>query len=330
MKYIARAALVVAALVVAVAPLGAQSTLKPVTIGLVNKTMIDWPLYIAQAQGFLSANGLKADIVLTGSGASGAQQLVAGSLDIDENSASQAIEAFLGGAPVAVILSRSTSAPYTILGAKGITSIAQLRGKRVVVGGPNDITRIYMDAVLEKAGLRPADVTYTYAGGTTERFAALVSGGVDAAILFPPFSFRAESLGYPVLDQVYKYFPRFPVDGYIVDTSRIAGHEDVIVSFLKSFMEGVRYFYDTANRARCIQILVDATNTAPDDAAKTYDFLQQAKYFSRTGIASTQDLQRVLDALVKTGDVKSPAPAVAKWIDYRFIRQADAQLPKPR
>lgn len=331
MKRIVRAALAAAALATGAAgaaPLAAQPALKPITIGLVSKTMADWPLYIAQAQGFFAANGLDAQIVYAGSAANNAQQLVAGSLDIGSSSTSQTIEAYIGGAPIAIVLARSMSVPYTIVGAKGITSVAQLRGKEVIIGGPNDITRIYMDTILEKAGLKPADVVYTYAGGTAERFAALLSGGVQAAILFPPFSFEAESLGYPVLDQVYKYFSAFPMDDYAIDTQRVAGHQDTIVAFLKSFIEGVRYFYDPANRTRCIQILVDATNTKPEDATRTYDFLQQARYFSTTGIASTADLQKVEDTLVRTGDVKAPAPPVAKWTDFHFMQQANAQLPK--
>jgi NitT/TauT family transport system substrate-binding protein len=330
MRSIVRTAVVAAVLLTTTTVFGgrasAQPALKPVTIGLVSKTMTDWPLFIAQAQGFLTANGLKADVVVTGSAANAAQQLVAGSLDIAENSTSQTLEAFVGGAPIQIIMARSTSVPYSILGKKGLTSIAQLRGKTVIIGGPNDITHIYMDTILEKSGLKPADVTYTYAGGTADRFAALLSGGVDAAILYPPASFQAEALGYPVLDQVYKYYPVFPVDDFTVNPSRVAGHEDAIVAFLKSFIQGVKYFYDPANRARVIQILVDATNTKPEDAAKTYDLLHAAKYYSTTGIAKPADMQRVIDAIVKTGDVKAPAPPQSKWIDFRFMERANAEL----
>lgn len=329
MKRIVRAALAAAALLGIAAgiagPAAAQPALKPVTIGLVSKTMTDWPLFIADAQGFLTANGLKAEIVVTGSAANAAQQLTAGSLDIAEASTSQTLEAFIGGAPIEIIMARSTSVPYAILGKKGVTSVAQLRGKTVIIGGPNDITHIYMDTVLEKAGLKPADVTYTYAGGTADRFAALLSGGVDAAILYPPASFQAQSLGYPLLDQVYKYYPIFPMDDFAVNTTRIVGHEDAIVAFCKAFMQGVRYFYEPANRQRVIQILIDATNAKPEDAAKTYDLLYSAKYYSRTGVAKAEDMQRVVDAIVKTGDVKPPAPALSRWIDFKFMERANAE-----
>ena len=326
-----RSALAVLLLVAALAgpatsPVRAQPALRPLTVGLVSKTMTDWPLFIADAQGYLTANGLKTDIVVTGSAARSAQQLVAGALDIAENSTSQTIEAYLGGAPISLIMARSTSVPYAILGRKGLTSIAQLRGKQIIIGGPNDITRVYMDTILQRAGLKPDDTTYTYAGGSGDRFAALLSGSIDAAILYPPFSFQAESLGYPILDEVYKYYPVFPVDNFTVDTGRTKGHEADIVAFLKSFMQGVRYFYDPANRARCIQILVDASNTKPEDAAKTYDYLTRVKYYSTTGIASTQDMTKVMDALVKTGDIKPPVPSYDRWIDYRFMQQANAQL----
>jgi NitT/TauT family transport system substrate-binding protein len=101
-------------------------------------------------------------------------------------------------APIVSFINRSNNASYVILRGKALSSISQLRGKTIIVGGPNDVTLVFMDTALAAYKLKPEDLTYRFAGGTPERFAALLSGTVDASILLPPFSFRAESAGYPV------------------------------------------------------------------------------------------------------------------------------------
>jgi ABC-type nitrate/sulfonate/bicarbonate transport system substrate-binding protein len=168
-------------------PVLAQPAPRSIAVGMTAKTASDWGIYIADKLGFFAQNGLKPDLIVTGSSAANAQQLTAGSIDFGEVSTTQLIEAVLGGAPIVSVINRTNNAPYAIIGKKGLTSIAQLRGKTIIVGGPNDITLVFMNTVLAAYNLKPDDVTYTFAGGTGERFAALLSGTVDAAILLPPF-----------------------------------------------------------------------------------------------------------------------------------------------
>jgi NitT/TauT family transport system substrate-binding protein len=232
----------------------------------------------------------------------------------------------LGGAPITSVIEHTTKVPYSVLAKKGITSIAQLKGKTIIIGGPTDITRVFMDRIMVAANLRPDDYTYTYAGATTERFAALVNGGIDAAILFPPFSFHAANLGYPVLDDVAKYFPSFLFDAFAVQTAYGKSHPDLVVAFGKSYLRAVRWIYEPANRARAIQVLTSATNTTPEDAAQTYDlFVTKLHLFSATGVSQNGDIAPVIDALVKIGQLKETVPP-ARFYDNTYVNQANDQL----
>ncbi len=312
-------------------PTSAQGTLRTVTFGLTAKTANEWPEYVSDKLGFFTANGIRPDVIYTGSSAAGAQQLSAGSLDISEVSSTQLIEAILGGAPIVAVIEHSTKAPYTIVGKKGVASIAALKGKTIIVGGPNDITRVFTDKIFGAAHLAPNDYTYTFAGATSARFAALMNGGVDAAILFPPFSFHAVSLGYPALDEVAKYFPSFLFDTFAVQPSWAKTHSDLIVAFAKGYLQGVRWLYNPANKARAIQILADATNTTVDDATQTYDlFITKVHIYSPTGLASSADIAPVMDALVKTGELKPPLPQPSKFFDNTFVQEANKQLNERR
>lgn len=306
----------------------AQGALREISFGLTAKTANEWPEYISETMGFFAANGIKDDIIYTGSSAAGAQQLAAGALDISEVSSTQIVEAIIGGAPFVEVVAHSEKAPYAVVGKKGLKSLADLKGKMIIVGGPNDITRVFMDKVLAQGGhLKPDDYTYTFAGATNARFAALVNGGVDAAILFPPFSFRAASQGYPLLDDISKYFPTFLFDAFCVQPAWARAHGDLLVAFGKAYIQGVVWLYNPANKARAIQILSDATGTSAEDAAQTYDlFVTKLHIYSASGIPTVAQFAPVVDALVKTGELKPPLPDVTKFYDDRYIKQANAQL----
>lgn len=305
----------------------AQSSLPTLSYGTVSVAAFDWPELVAQRLGFFAADGIAVEVIRTGSSAANAQQLVAGSLDVAECSSSQAIEAIAGGAPIVAIQERVAAAPYFVMGRKGLTSIAQLKGKSIIVGGPNDITRVFMDKVLAGAHLGPDDYTYLFAGATDARFAALVSGSVDAAILSPPISTRAADQGYPDLADVAKYFPQFPFDVFAVRTAWAAQHRDLLVAFTKAHIQGVRWLADPVNRARAIQLLSDDASVSVDDATKSYDlFITDLRAFPPTGAMRDADVLAVIDALVTSDQVKPPLPPPSRFYDDSFVNAALAQL----
>ena len=90
-----------------------------------------------------------------------------------------------------IIISDFIGSPYAIFAKKTIKQIADLKGKLISIGGINDITLIYIKPFLASAGLKTSDVDFVYAKAAGDRFAALVSGGVDATILNPPTYFKA-------------------------------------------------------------------------------------------------------------------------------------------
>lgn len=304
----------------------AQGNPQEIAFGLPGNSMMSWPELISEKLGFFEANGIKVDIVFTGSDAAGAQQLIAGSLDISEASSTDLIHAVLANAPIRAIIETSTKSPYTVNGGKGLSSIAELKDKKIIVGGPNDITRVFMDKILASAKLRPTDYTYVYAGSTAARFAALLSGGVDAAILFPPFSFRASNAGYSKIADVAKFFPAFLFNTFAVRPDWAAAHSNLVISFTKGYLQGVKWLYDPRNKAQAIQILSQSTNTSMDDATQAYDLVTSLQVFSQNGIPTGHDIAPVLDALVKIGSVQSPLPALSQFYDDRYAKAANVQL----
>jgi NitT/TauT family transport system substrate-binding protein len=300
---------------------------KPMTLALTGRTASAWPTYVATELGFFTANGLAIDIVTAGSSASGTQQLAAGSADVADVSATQIVQAVIGGAPIKAVFDRSRSAPYYLFGKKGITSLAQLKGKTIIIGGVNDITRIFTDTILRNAKVDPADVTYVYAGGAAERYAALLSGGVDASILNAPFMFRAQEQGFPVLADILKTFPQFPFVLYAANVNWAKAQSDTLMAFIKANIQATMWMYDPKNKDRCIDILAKTTNSPAEDAAKTYAYyIEGIKFFLVNGTATAAKIQLAIDADVSFKLVNPPTPAATSFYDNTYVAAANAQL----
>ena len=315
--------LVLAGVLVAATPSFAQSTpVINITVAQTTRSVQDWPLDVADRMGFFAANGLHVDVVLAGSSAAVAQQLAAGSADIGSVSTTQVVEAILGGAPIVQVLKNVTTSPYAVIGKKGISSIEQLRGKTVMIGGPNDITRVFMDKLLAAHGLKPGDYSYTYAGAPPVRYQALLAGAIDATPLLAPVSFSALAQGYTLLDDTSKYFPNFPTSGYTARVPWAATHRSQLVAFIKSFIQGANWIYEPRNKARALQFLEETTNTAPAEAERTYEQYTRQHLFSTSASYTAAEFAQVVDMLVGTKQIPAAPPASMKIFDNSYADEA--------
>src|ERR1041385_4409866 len=165
-----------------------------ITAGMVAHGPPQWPQYIADELGWNREAGIELDYITVGGG--GAQQLAGGSLNIAHSGYPDFARAALQGATERIIINDIIASPYGIFAKPTVKQIADLRGKLISIGGPNDITLIYIKPFLASAGLKTTDVDFVYAEAAGDRFAALVAGGVDATILNPPTYFKAAALGY--------------------------------------------------------------------------------------------------------------------------------------
>jgi NitT/TauT family transport system substrate-binding protein len=299
-----------------------------VTYGLTSKTANDWINHLSDSLGFFSGQGIHVDFIDVGSAAANGQQMAAGSLDMGGIASPNLIQAVIGGAPLAVVLARTRVSPYLILAKKGYKSMKDLKDKTIIVDSPSGITRLMVDGVLEANHMKSSDVTYTYAGGTPERFAALLSGAVDAAMLLPPFSFRAIGQGFPVVAEIPKVFPTLPVDQTGANTKWAKANTPALLGYLRGYLQGLHWIYEPANRTKSIAMLTDWTGSAPDDASKTYNVYVRGKVFSETGITTVPGEAKVLEMLASVGQIPAKYPPAAQFVDNSYLQQATAQLKK--
>jgi ABC-type nitrate/sulfonate/bicarbonate transport system substrate-binding protein len=272
-------------------------------VGAVSST--HWPVYIGLTQGYYAAEDLKLDMIFIQSSAALAQQLTAGSIDLALSTGlADPIRAIDKGSPIAIVRIEMQAPPYTVLAKPAIKRWADLKGKTISIGGPKDITRIYLERMAIPNGLKPGDYDSVFAGATSARFSALQSGAVDAAILLPPFNFYAESAGFTNLGNTIDYARELPFAGAVVGRSWAASHKATLAKVLSVHNKSMAWFSDPGNRAAAIKIMVEAGKLKEEDVARSYDFLHKNEFFEATGRISRTKMGALLKALKDLGDVE--------------------------
>jgi NitT/TauT family transport system substrate-binding protein len=289
--------------VIALSPAAQAETVIVGMVGAVSST--HWPVYIGLTKGYYAAEDLKLDLIFIQSSAALVQQLTAGSLDLALSTGlADPIRAIDRGSPIAIVRIEMQAPPYTLLAKPAIKRWADLKGKTISIGGPKDITRIYLERMAGPNGVKPADYDTVFAGATSARFSALTAGGVDAAILLPPYNFYAESAGFTNLGNTIDYAPELPFAGAVVGRAWATSHKTTLAKVLSVHNKSMAWFSDPANRAEAIKIMVEAGKLKEDDVAKSYDFLHKNGFFESTGKVSRAKMAALMKALRDLGDVE--------------------------
>jgi len=322
-----RAAALIAAAAIAIKLLGptgasAQTALTSLPVAVIGVNVTIWPAIVADKKGFFAEQGLALDVFTTGASARSLQQVAAGSAPIGSSSAVDTVRAIGGGAQVRIFLNSLAVGTHSLIAGKSIGSVKDLKGKRVMTGGPGDITNIWWIAMARANGLDPdKDVELLYSGATSARFAALAAGGIEATPLAPPQSFKAIEQGFVDLGPVAPYLGEFPMMIWHVNEAWARNNGDKLVGFIRAHDKAVRYLSDPANRTEVSQFLAQESRSGLDDALKTWDVCMKVKAFVADGSISDAAIGRVVDTLVASGDLKARGPAAA-YIDRRFTAAA--------
>lgn len=299
---------------------GAQAQTK-IIAGMVAHGPPQWPQYIATELGWFKTDNIEIDFVTAGGSAT--QQVAGGALNIAHSGYPDFSKAALQGAGVRIILNDVIASPYAVFAKPTIKKTADLKGKLMSLGGNNDITVIYIKPFLAAAGLQPTDIDYIYAKAAGDRFAALLSGGVDATMLNPPTYFKALSQGFTNLGDMKPYSEGIPFTVWGANSAWAAQHRDTLVAFARNYRRAVQWLYDPANRQQALDIIVKYARQDPKDVADAYDYyVAKLKLFGLDGDVTDESYEKMAEGLAVIGTMKKPFPPKSAIFDGSFVQAA--------
>jgi ABC-type nitrate/sulfonate/bicarbonate transport system substrate-binding protein len=157
------------------------------------------PIWVNKEIGISRKYGIELEPLLISGGALNMQALLAGSIQMSQNSAASAIQAALRGAPVVLVAALENRMPLQIIARPEIKTPQQLIGKKIGIlryGGSNDTG---VQWALKRWKIDPRQVAILQSGATNARMTALTLGQIDATILSYPEIYLARKLGMNVL-----------------------------------------------------------------------------------------------------------------------------------
>lgn len=215
---------------------------------------------------FCAKYNIKCHGLRIGSGPTGIQALVGGSLEVSFLTTDAAIRAIAGGADVRVVTGMDNRVPFYIVtsskldrpnaGASFPKMLQDFKGKRIGVTGRGAGTELLARALFRQAGIGPGDVTYVAVGGPPTAFGSLAAGQVDAAVMVPPISEICDQspLCDTVLDlphskniKVVKQLDGTSVVA-LMSRSFINQHRQVMNAFLAATHDAAVWMKDPKNR----------------------------------------------------------------------------------
>ena len=132
----------------------AQTTKVTIGVEFINARLAG--LWVAQKEGFFKKQGLELNTVNISGGTQGAQAMVGGQLDLSFSAPAATIPAVAAGAQILEIMPTTSTMPYDLVGAPGVTSLPDLKGKRVGASGLGlSASRLALLVALKHFGLDP-------------------------------------------------------------------------------------------------------------------------------------------------------------------------------
>src|SRR5215475_5479956 len=222
-----------------------------IRIGVPLFPTVSYPVFIAQEKGFFEKNGLKAEIIRINSEPTTYQALISGDIDATSGAPTGLVQSNVQGVPVVSLGSWDNLVSYTIATREKIDDLSQLRGKKVGVNRLGGKSSLVVRVMLEDAGLNSMkDVTLLQLGGSQERLAALIRGGIDAAPVDFVFEPKMKQMGFFLVAGKKTPFMNGPIT---VKVSSLQANRAKWVRFVKSYLEATKYM--TTNKEGSVEVL---------------------------------------------------------------------------
>jgi NitT/TauT family transport system substrate-binding protein len=261
-------------------------------------------LYMPAERNFDEKYGIDLKMIQFVSGGTPVRAIMAGELDSFEGSPVVALAAMHEGADIKIVGCHWPIMTYALFAAKGINSIADLKGKSIGVSAPGTLPDFFGREALGRAGLTEGEFTLANVGSSPDRFRAVAAGIVAAAGTSSEFEIEAPKFGVKVLLRGPEATPLLLRSCLMTRASIIAARRNDVVNWLAGAMEG--YAYALKNRDEALALGKRMAGLPADDETAAFIFDEAIRYsaVSPDLAIPVEKVQWSDDAMVRHGTLK--------------------------
>ncbi len=288
------------------------------------------PIFAAIEKGWFAANGVNVKLTTTPSSAFQAENLANGTFDI-AGTAFDNVVAYREKQGAVVIepvpdffaFMGATQIELALVTAKDVKSVADLKGRSVALDALATGFAFVLYEMLERAGLKQADIEMAAVGATPLRWESVRAGTHAATLTIEPFTSIARAQGFNVVETSTNMFAAYQGGSFAARYSWAAANADAVKGFIRSYLKGLEWTLDPANKDEAVKLLLaNMDGIKPEVAPKVVANLVNPRSgltpkaaFLPDGVATVLELRR------RYGGGKANADA-ARYIDTSFYDDA--------
>jgi ABC-type nitrate/sulfonate/bicarbonate transport system substrate-binding protein len=202
-------------------------------------------LVAAEERGLFAKEGLRVEFSRASSSTAQLNALIAGEYDVAHSAADNVIARVDAGADLRVVLVVDRGVDHRLIGGRDTRALRDVDGRVLGVDSPQTGHALMAYVILTEAGVARGRYRTLAIGGTPERYAALLDGRVDAALLSPPHDERAVGSGCHVLADTATRFADLPGLSVAVRRDWAEAHRDDLVRYCRALLRGARLAHDS-------------------------------------------------------------------------------------
>jgi NitT/TauT family transport system substrate-binding protein len=296
--------------------------LATVRIGYVSRSILDMPYIIARDRGFFREEGLEPELIFMRA-AQTVPAMLAGGIDFG-TATGTAIAAAVSGVDVRLIFALTDRPSFDLISVPSITSVQQLRGKKLGTSGVGSLAEILARQILIANKIPLEQVTFLPFGTSDVTYVALKAGTIDATMLQIPQKFFAVDEGFRNLASGADVY-RAVMGGLTTTKNTINERPELVSKTIRATMRAVRLIKN--DKSYVLGFMkgphLDLSGERARFAERVYDATIQL-YISPHTVDET--LQREMIAIASQR-VKPAQPVPPERVfDFSFVQKATATL----
>ena len=288
-----------------------------VRMGLAARSTTSMPFFVAKERGFFRQEGLEVELIVMQ-----AIQTIQATLGNSTQFASatgSAVAAAVRGAEIRVVLAVTDQPSFDLIVQPNITSVQQLRGKKIGTGGVGSLAEILARRILIANNVRPEDVTILATGPSHVTYAALKAKVIDAAPLQMPLTFTAQDEGFRKLVAAADVY-RSVQGGLATTKTMLTEQPELVAKVVRAMLKAMRLI--KTDRKYAIDFLkgpwVDIGKDPEKIASRVYEIAGPA-FLDDGTVSEAIQREMIADASER---VKPKQPVLAEQVfDFAIARK---------
>ncbi|MGH7796357.1 MAG: ABC transporter substrate-binding protein [Candidatus Binatia bacterium] len=298
------------------------ANLTRVRMGLAARSTTSMPFFVAKERGFFREEGLDVELIVMQ-----AIQTIQATLANSTQFASAtgtAVSSAVQGADVRVIFAVTDRPSFDLIAQPNITSIQQLRGKKIGTSGVGSLAEILARRILTANNVRPEEVSILATGPSHLTYLSLKAKVIDAAPLQMPLTFTAQDEGFRKLASAREVYQSIQ-GGLATSTAVLTEQPELVTKVVRAMLRATRLI--KSDKKYAIDFLkgpwLDLGKEPAKIAARVYD-VAGPDFLKNGWVSEEVQRQMIADASLR---VKPKQPVLPEQVfDFSIVRKVSATM----